>query len=415
MNTLPALPSSLQNVSLPATVMGVDEKALTTATSLALKLDGPGFKAREVIPATDAEERKEYAINLLDDTGFNALWLANFARNINLDTTPLEEVLAKTRAMDFGAVGDLSVQAAMYMNRMGKLPEPPNQRFMELMQAGKAKAEDMIKMAKTLNYEIEKWFRMHDDNLQPFTDVKVRLYGQFTDMTTQIVLTQELAENEDERTLELTLNTALMEFVLLAMPGKIKQLQESQKTADDKVAEQRKIDRLTGLSPLVLKAINTLNPLIFTGNAAVDKYLQLSNMAGGRALILGLFLSACIARWESDIVTEILTLQQLAAGLSLAKVEQFMNQQGERTSEGMIEASKQYVNLMNCWSVTLEHMQKVLDDTEETKEILASGFKELVVQHGQTTSAVENAKERIDKSKTKFNEEMQAAAANASV
>lgn len=415
MSTLPPLPSSMKDAHLPASAVGADEAALTTTVSLALRLDGPGFKARDVIPAYEAEKRKTFAQQLIRDTGFNAAWLAAYTRNINLDTAPLEEVLGRTRAMDVGLVGDLTVHVAMYMNRMGKLPKPPDSRFMEKMKQRLAKAEDMINMAKTLQYAIEKWFRMRDDMLAPFTDVRIKLSGQYDGMATQIVLAQTLADNEDNRTHKLLEDTALMEFVVLALPDRIKELQMEMESATDKDAVQREIDRLTTLTPLVLKAINTLNPLIFAGNAAIDRFLQLSNMAGGRALVLGLFLSACIARWESDVVAEIMTLQQLAAGLALAKVEELMNAQGKRTAQGMVEASQQYVDLMNRWVLALDHMEEILDATEKSKSILVDGFRELVSQHGKTTSAVQDAKERIERTNLKFNQEMLELAGSASV
>lgn len=405
----------MKEAPLPTSTVGADATALTTVTSLALRLDGPGFKAREKIPAAEAAEREQYAHALLRDEDFTAAWLANFARRIDLNTEPLEVVLQNTRAMDVGRVGDLTVKAAMYMKRMGKLPKPPNPKFMEAMKKGVAKAEDMIDMAKTIEDAIDKWFRMRDDLLAPFTTVKVELGSQYDAMATQIVQGRQLADNEDERTRVLLQDTALMEFVMLAYPDRIKELQVEMEKADDKTAVQHKIERLTGLTPLVLKVINTLNPLIFAGNAAFDRYLQLSNMAGGRALVLGLFLSACIARWESDVVAEVLTLQQLAAGLALAKVEQFMNEQGQRTAQGMIEASQQYVELMTRWTVALEHMEAILDSTEKAKGILVQGFRDLVAQHEKTTSAVEDAMGRIKRANTKFGEEMLAVAEGASV
>lgn len=408
MSQLPPLPSSMQSATPASTSDGRDvSKALTTSAQLALKLDGPGFKAREVISKKGATEREEYAHRLVRDEGLNALWLANFARNIQLDTVPLEAILENTRALDAGEVGVLTVNATQMMGRVNKqLPKPPSERFMRAFRAGTAKVEEIVRTAKWLSDQIKKALAMYDDMLAPFTNVRAQLGNKYDLMFEAVAINQQLAKNEDARTDTLTQDTALLEFVQLALPERIRELQAQLPTADDKEALQEEIARLTGLQPLVTKAIMTLNPMIFTGNASVDRYLNLSNMAGGRAMVLGLFLSAGIARWESDVVQELQTMNQLAMGLSLEEAERFMNEQGERASQAYVQAAEQYTDLMNRWMTTAETMQTIANDIEAAKEILLQGFRELVGESRKVASAVQDAKTRIDEGQARFNEEM---------
>lgn len=408
MSNLPPLPSSMQDAMPAPTSGGVDvSTALTATAQLALKLDGPGFKARDVISKKLAAEREAYAHQLVRDDGFNALWLATFARNIQLDTAPLEAILANTRALDAGEVGELTVSATKMMGRVNKnLPKPPSDKFMHAFRAGTAKADEIIRTAKWLADQIKKALAMYDDMLEPFTTVKVELGRKYDLMFEAVAINQQLAGNEDTRTDTLAQDTALLEYVQIALPERIKELQAQLGTADDKQALQEEIARLTGLQPLVIKAIMTLNPMIFTGNASMDRYLGLSNMAGGRAMVLGLFLSAGIARWESDVVQELQTMSQLAMGLALEEAEQFMNEQGARASEAYVQSAQQYVDLMNRWMMTAETMQTIANDIEAAKTILLQGFKELVGESHKVASAVQDAKTKIDEGQARFNDEM---------
>lgn len=408
MSNLPPLPSSMKDAMPAPTSGGADvSTALTTTAQLTLKLDGPGFKARDVISRKLAAEREAYAHKLVRDEGFNALWLANFARGIQLDTVQLEAILANTRALDAGEVGKLTVSATQMMGRVNKyLPKPPSDKFMRAFRAGKAKADEIIRTAKWLADEIKKALAMYDDMLAPFTDVKVGLGGKYDLMFEAVAINQQLAVNEDERTDTLAQDTALLEYIQIALPERIEELQAQLGTADDKQAIQEEIARLTGLQPLVTKAIMTLNPMIFTGNASMDRYLGLSNMAGGRAMVLGLFLSAGIARWESDVVQELQTMSQLAIGLALEEAERFMNEQGKRASAAYVQSAQQYTDLMNRWMTTAEHMQTVANDIESAKGILLEGFKQLTVESHKVASAVQDAKTRIDEGQARFNDEM---------
>ncbi len=409
MSALPQLPSAFLEAKLPESNSGATVAQLTTDVILTVKLDGPGFKARDVISANDREERDAFAKQLVCDAGFDAAWLANFARNINLDTGPLETVLAKTRALDVGEVGDLTVRAAMYMQRMGKLPSAPNAKVMERVKTGQMKANEMVDLARTLYYAIEKWLRMRDNMLKPFTVVKAELSQKFDQITEQIVLNQQLAENEDERTVTLTQDSALLELSSIHLPQHVKELQAKYNNPgpdDDRESIKQEIQRLTGMANNIIKIVSDINPMIHAGNAAVGSYLDLSNMAGGRAATLGLFLSAGIARWESDVVREILALQQIAAGFALAKVEELMNLQTQRTGEITKAAAMQYVEMMERWMTTEASIEKITRDTEDVKDILVNGFSELVKKHKKTAAILQEAKNRIDKKNVEFSEKM---------
>jgi DNA-binding transcriptional MerR regulator len=405
MSSLPKLPSAVASATLPETSSGVTVEALTTEVVQTVKLDGPGFKARDVISKADRAEREDFAIKLVRDPDFNAAWLANLARHIDLNTGPLETVLEKTRALDVGELGDLTVKAARYMQNMGKLPPAPNAKFMAKVKSGEAKAEEMIDMAKVLYNGIQHWLDMRNNMLKPFIIVRTELGEKYDQMAEAIVLNALLAKNEDERTITLTQDSALLEFASIHLPDRIKELQDLYKNPgpkDDREQIKQEVQRLTGLANVLIKIISDINPMILAGNAAVGSYLDLSNMAGGRAATLGLFLSAGIARWESDVVKEILALQQIAAGFALAKVEDLMNAQSQRTGETMKAAATQYVEMMDRWMTTAETMEKITADTLEVKDILVKGFAQLVSKHQNTARVVQQAKDSIDAKNDEF-------------
>lgn len=410
--SLPPLPSSMQNAAL--VVAGSENpdaaKALTTPVQLNLTLD-KGFQAREHLPAAKTKELEQYAPKLVRDPAFNAAWLATNALKIQLDTTHLQQILSNVRNLDAGEVGKDSIAATHFMDQVNKhLPGKPDPRFMAAYQKGTAGMNEIINTVKWLAGKIKDALREYDSVEGPLTEVQMKLQAKFDLMFEAIVLNEQLAEEEDSRTNELMLQTALFEYVLIELPKYVAELQPQAK-GDGAVA--KKITQLNSLSPLVTKTLTTLKPLIFAGNAAVDRYLNLSSMAGGRALVLGLFLSAGMARWRSDIVTQLQEMNQLAVGLAEANLEQFMNLQAQKASGMYVETANDYVMLMNRWMTTADTMAQVAGDIAQAKDILVKGFAQLVDENRKVSSAVQDATERIDQSQGKYNEEMRRIAASA--
>ncbi len=403
MSDLPALPSAMQSSAL--VVAGTDAKEVLTApVQLSITLD-KGFQARDHISAKKKSELQVYAPKLVRDPEFNAAWLANNALKIQLDTSHLQAILSNTRNLDAGEVGKNAIAATHFMDQVNKhLPGKPDPRFMAAYNKGTAGMSEIMNTVRWLSGKIHDALRQYDSVQGSLTEVQVKLQQKFDLMYEAIILNDQLAEEEDARTKELLEQTALFEFVAIELP---KYLAELQPAAKSDGAIVQKIARLNSLAPLVIKTMTTLKPMIFTGNAAVDRYLNLSSMAGGRALVLGLFLSAGMARWKSDIVTQLQEMQQLAVGLAEANLEEYMNQQSRRASGMFVETATDYVALMNRWMTTVDTMAQVADDNSKAKDILVNGFAQLVDEHRKVSSAVQDATNRIDQTQAKYNEEMQ--------
>lgn len=407
MSDLPALPSTLQKSDA---VDASTKAALTTPVQLNLTLD-KGFQARDRVDAKKKHELESYAPKLVRDSGFNAAWLATQALKIPLDTTLLQQITRNTRNLDAGEVAKDTIAATHFMDQVNKhLPGRPNPKFMEAYQKGSANLSEILSMAKWIANRIKDALRQFDSVEEPLNEVQNKLQQKFDLMFEAIVLNEKLAENEDERTQQLLEHTALFEYVLVELPKYVEEL-KPQAASDGQTA--KKIAQLNSLAPLVTKTLTTLKPLIFAGNAAVDRYLNLSSMAGGRALVLGLFLSAGMARWRSDIVTQLQEMNQLAVGLAEANIEEFMNRQAQKASGMYVETATDYVALMNRWMTTADTMAQVAEDIAKAKEILVNGFAQLVTEHKKVSSAVQDATDRIEEGTRRYNSEMQRIAASA--
>lgn len=406
---LPALPSSMQTGLV---VAGADAKAvLTTPVQLSVTLP-QGFMAKDHIPQQKQRELEVYTPQLVRDPGFNAAWLARNALQIHLDTSHLQSILGNVRNLDAGEVGKSTIAATHFMDKVNQhLPGKPDPRFMAAYTAGTANVNKILAMAKWLAERIKDALREYDSVQGPLNEVRAKLQGKFDLMFEAIILNEQLAEEEDERTKELLFQTALFEYVTVELPKYVAELQPQAKT-DNTVA--KKVTQLNSLMPLVVKTTSTLKPMIFAGNASVDRYLNLSSMAGGRALVLGLFLSAGMARWESDIVTQLQEMNQLAVGLAESNIEVFMNKQAQQTSGMYVESANDYVKLMTRWMTTADTMAQVADDIGKAKEILVNGFAQLVDENKKVASAVQDATNRINEGQAKYNDEMQRIASSAS-
>ena len=407
---LPALPSSYRDAEPAApsgvTVVGNPTTALTTQSGLTLSLTGPQYSALDHIPADKRAGVQEWAKNLVRDPNFDAAWLAAYAQSVGLNTNLLDTVVQNTRALDAGEVGALTLQASHLMDQVNsRIPKggiDPN--FIQRVQRAEIGFGDVVAKVKWIADRIQDALRQYQSLRAPIAEVRGKLHAKYDLMFQAIVLNQQLAENEDDQASKLVWQTGQMECVLTALPARVAELRgQLSSPSADKDEINGEITRLNGLQPLVTKALQILKPMIFTGHSAVDRYLNLSNMAGGRALVLGLFISVGMYRWESDIVTQLQEMDQIAAGLVTGRMAEIMNQQGQNTSKLYVQAAQSYVDLLTRWTTTEETLNKLVEDTKQVREILADGFAQLKSEYGKTSSVVQSALDAVGKSQAEYN------------
>ena len=283
------------------------------------QLTGPQYQASEHIPGDRLKAIQQWAHDLARDPKFDAQYLVAYTRSINMDTSLLNDVLNNTRALDAGEVGDLTIRATHIMDQVNdKIPKNMvDQKFIQQVTNARIKYNDIVSKVKYIARAIEDALRKYESLQSAIAEVHGKLQEKYDLMFQAIVLNKLLAENEDKQTDLLVSRTAELECLLVAIPDYITELKGQLKDAGANADEiNANITRLNGFLPLVTKALSMLKPMIFTGNNAVQRYLNLSNMAGGRALVLGLFLSVGMYRWESDIVTQLQEMEQLAVGLA---------------------------------------------------------------------------------------------------
>ena len=411
---LPALPSSYRDAepAAPSGVMSVGNPttALTTQSGLTLSLTGPQYSASDHIPADKLAGVQAWAKELVGDPKFNATWLATYAQSIGLNTSLLDTVVQNTRALDAGEVGALTIQASHLMDQVNsRIPRGGiDPKFIQRVQRAEIGFGDVVSKVKWIADKIQDALRQYQSLRTPIAEVRGKLHAKYDLMFQAIVLNQQLAENEDDQASKLVWQTAQMECVMTALPARVAGLrgQLSSPSADkDKINAE--ISRLNGLQPLVTKALQILKPMIFTGHSAVDRYLNLSNMAGGRALVLGLFISVGMYRWESDIVTQLQEMDQIAAGLITGRMVEIMNQQGQNSSQMYVQAAQSYIDLLTRWTTTEETLNKLVEDTRQVREILANGFAQLKSEYGKTSSVVQSAFAAVEKSQAEYNAQVE--------
>jgi len=414
---LPALPDSFANAApqAPTTAAGQDTKtALTTQTTLQLSVSGPTYEASTHIPASRLAQITTWAQASVRSKNFTSQWLATYARGIGLDTSLLDMVVKNTTALNAGEVGDLTLQATRLMDQVNnKIPKNVvDARFMQQVQQQKLRIEQIIGKVKAISQAIEDALRKYQSLAVPIAEVRAKLQEKYDLMFEAIVLNQQLAEKEDQSTDILVSKTAELEILAKSLPAYVAELRAKKDQPEaDKDALDAEINRLNGMMPLITKALSMLKPMIFTGNNAVGRYLNLSNMAGGRAMVLGLFISVGMYRWESDIVTQLQEMNQLAVGLAESNIEAVMNQQAQASSAGYVSAVQDYMDMLNRWTTTVATLQQIVDDTAKAQDILTKGFAQLKSEYGKTSSVVQDAFTKVQASQQAYNLEMERIAA----
>ncbi len=407
---LPALPSSLQNITPAAPTMALatanPTEVLTKPVTLQLNLEGPRYDAQSHVAPRRLEQIRAWSASAVRDPGFNPAFMANYARAINLDTAILETVLENTRALNAGEIGKLTVEATRYMDQVkNRIPtNVVDQRFIERVQQQQVRFQEIIDKVVRIARMIEDALRQYQSLAIPIAQVEAKLQEKYDLMFQAIVLNNQLAENEDDQTDELVSHTATLESLLEAIDAYVVELRG--KLADAPIESSdinATITRLNGIKPLVTKALMMLKPMIATGNNAVQRYLNLANMAGGHALVLGLFLTAGLYRWKSDIVTQLQEMQLMAVGLAEVKLEQTLNEQAQQSAGMYKQAVQQYVDMLTRWTTTVETMEKITQASRDAQQLLANGYGRLNTEYQKTSSAVEDAMTQIAHDQDEYN------------
>ena len=363
---------------------------LTAAVQPAVTISGPKYMARDHLPEAKRAEYGAYAEKLLADPDFGVMFFVELIKQFEISNVPgLDAMLENIKIRDAGAIGQRVLETTRLMRKVNEdLPEL-DPKFIAKFNAGRAKAQEVVKKVRYIVDQIKKALQQYQSVLTVMDQATTFLGGQYQLMVEATLRDDQLAKEADERTDKLLALCTVLEYLQEKAAGRLSEI--APQLADDPnnaalVSEQ---ERIQSVSPLLIKRLGTLKPMIFMGNMNEKRFLGQRNANAISAISLGDFVEVGVSQWKTDVVSELDAMQGQAAMLAVTTGVDFMNEQAARAAEAYEAQMAQAGELLKQMFVKVETMQRV------AASIISAG-KKLAEDLEQAAKASANAAREVE-------------------
>jgi uncharacterized protein YaaN involved in tellurite resistance len=378
------------SASLPPLLAGGAAAPLTTAIQPAITLSGPKYMARDHLPEGKRAEYEAYAEKLLADPDFGVMFFVELIKQFEISNVPgLDAMLDNIKIRDAGAIGQRVLETTRLMRKVNDdLPELDT-KFIAKFNAGRAKAQEVVKKVRYIVDQIKKALQQYQSVLTVMEQAMAFLGSQYQLMVEATLRDDQLAQEADERTDKLLGLCAVLEFLQEKAANRLSEV-ASQLAADpNNAALTGEQERIQSVSPLVIKRLGTLKPMIFMGNLNEKRFLGQRNANAIAAISLGDFVEVGVSQWKTDVVSELDAMQGQAAMMAVTTGVDFMNEQAAKAAEAYEAQMAQAGELLKQMFVKVETMQRV------AASIISAG-KQLAEDLEQAAKASANAAREVE-------------------
>ena len=378
------------SASLPPLQAGGAAAPLSTAIQPAVALSGPKYMARDHLPEMKRAEYEAYAEKLLADPDFGVMFFVELIKQFEISNVPgLDAMLDNIKIRDAGAIGQRVLETTRLMRKVNDdLPELDT-KFIAKFNAGRVKAQEVVKKVRYIVDQIKKALQQYQSVLTVMEQAISFLGSQYQLMVEATLRDDQLAQEADERTDKLLGLCAVLEFLQEKAAARLSEV-ASQLAADpNNPALTSEQERIQSVSPLVIKRLGTLKPMIFMGNLNEKRFLGQRNANAIAAISLGDFVEVGVSQWKTDVVSELDAMQGQAAMMAVTTGVDFMNEQAAKAAEAYEAQMAQAGELLKLMFVKVETMQRV------AASIISAG-KKLAEDLQQAARASANAAREVE-------------------
>ena len=369
---------------------------LTAAVQPAVTISGPKYMARDHLPEAKRAEYGAYAEKLLADPDFGVMFFVELIKQFEISNVPgLDAMLENIKIRDAGAIGQRVLETTRLMRKVNEdLPEL-DPKFIAKFNAGRAKAQEVVKKVRYIVDQIKKALQQYQSVLTVMDQATTFLGGQYQLMVEATLRDDQLAKEADERTDKLLALCTVLEYLQEKAAGRLSEI--APQLADDPnnaalVSEQ---ERIQSVSPLLIKRLGTLKPMIFMGNMNEKRFLGQRNANAISAISLGDFVEVGVSQWKTDVVSELDAMQGQAAMLAVTTGVDFMNEQAARAAEAYEAQMAQAGELLKQMFVKVETMQRVAASIISAGKKLAEDLKQAAEASANAAREVEAGRKQV--------------------
>ena len=381
---------------LPPVLAGGAAAPLTTAIQPAVTLSGPKYMARDHLPEGKRAEYQAYAEKLLADPDFGVMFFVELIKQFEISNVPgLDAMLDNIKIRDAGAIGQRVLETTRLMRKVNDdLPELDT-KFIAKFNAGRAKAQEVVKKVRYIVDQIKKALQQYQSVLTVMEQAMAFLGSQYQLMIEATLRDDQLAKEADERTDKLLGLCAVLEFLQEKAAARLAEV-ASQLAADpNNAALTSEQERIQSVSPLVIKRLGTLKPMIFMGNLNEKRFLGQRNANAIAAITLGDFVEVGVSQWKTDVVSELDAMQGQAAMMAVTTGVDFMNEQAAKAAEAYEAQMAQAGELLKQMFVKVETMQRVAASIISAGKKLAEDLKQAAEASANAAREVEAGRKQV--------------------
>ncbi len=394
-----------QNVASLPELTSIGKKTPADAVASGLTLVQPardlttapsGWRALDHLPEdTDEAKVRADAKALAANKDLNQLSFVNFLEGYDVDATPaVDEMLASVKARNAGEAGQRVVMITTRCRKFGRSIPKPNAKFMAKWQAGKAKAGEVLDMAKWLTKQLQRFIAGYEDILE-------LAEGEQTFHLQQSALSMEacatalgISHNEDEREDALINVTAILEALQEELAIRLKgELDEN-----DRV-------RLNMVAMLVVARIKNVRPMIQDANGAVKQFAIQSNSLALTAMDQIDFATYGLAVWRRNIAGQILSESNIAMNLAYLEAIHFTEEQAEATMDAFDEQMQSMAQMLESELGSVETITRMTDSLVAAGDIMAQALEKAQDQSEVASRVIGDCKLKIAASERKLSDE----------
>ena len=384
------------SASLPPLPASGAAAPLTTAIQPAVTLSGPKYMARDHLPEGKRAEYKAYAEKLLADPDFGVMFFVELIKQFEISNVPgLDAMLDNIKIRDAGAIGQRVLETTRLMRKVNDdLPELDT-KFIAKFNAGRAKAQEVVKKVRYIVDQIKKALQQYQSVLTVMEQAMAFLGSQYQFMIEATLRDDQLAQEADERTDKLLALCAVLEFLQEKAAARLTEV-AAQLTSDPNNATlTSEQERIQSVSPLVIKRLGTLKPMIFMGNLNEKRFLGQRNANAIAAISLGDFVEVGVSQWKTDVVSELDAMQGQAAMMAVTTGVDFMNEQAAKAAEAYEAQMAQAGELLKQMFVKVETMQRVAASIISAGKMLAEDLEQAAKASANAAREVEAGRNQV--------------------
>lgn len=369
---------------------------LATRVEPALTLSGPKYMARDHLRADKRAEIEVMAQKLLDSPDFGVMFFVELIKKFEISSVPgLDAMLENIKIRDAGAIGQRVLETTRQMRKVNeRLPEV-DPKFIELFNKGKAKGKEVVRMVRYIADQIKKAFQQYQSVLDVMEEDIAYLGGQYQLMVEATLRDDSLANEADERTDKLLALCAVLEYLQEKVAARLSEIATQLVNDPENVTIVSEQEKLLSVSPLIVKRLGSLKPMIFLGNMNEKRFLGQRNANAIAAISLGDFVEVGVSQWKTDVVSELDAMQGQLAMMAVTTGVDFLNEEAVAAAKAYEAQSAQAGELLKQMFVKVETMQRVAASIIAAGQKLAKDLEQAAKESANMARDVEAGRSEV--------------------